>query len=108
MARTKKNTTNNNSKAINKSIKEEESIDTSNNTKQNTKYVPKPQYLIPNDEIPFRSRPVIHNKYIVTNATVGKRYLIKSSIQSIIFGTFYLLDNGYYVHAGSNYTITER
>ncbi len=107
MARTKKNTANTD-KAISKSIKEEEVKDTANNTKTNTKYISKPQYFIPKDEIPFRNRPVLHNKYIIANATVGKKYLIKSSINSAVFGTFYLLDNGYYVHAGSNYTITER
>jgi len=53
----------------------------------------------------FRKKASIEQKYVAGEMPIGVAYEIVKEVKSIIFGSFYLLDNGYYITKDGNYTI---
>lgn len=66
---------------------------------------PKQKIIIAKMPVPFRRRPNLNRDSIVGQMPVGTAYKIVKEVKSSILGDFYLLNNGYYITKGGNYTI---
>ena len=53
----------------------------------------------------FRSMPTMETKYIVGKMPIGVAYEIVQEIDTVIFGKFYKLSNGYYITTNGNYAV---
>lgn len=61
--------------------------------------------IIAKTSVPFRRKPNLEQKYVVGKMQTGTAYRIAKEVKSIIYGSFYLLSNGYYITKDGNYTI---
>ena len=61
--------------------------------------------IIAKEAIPLRSNPSLEAKYIVGKMSIGVAYEIVKEVNSVIYGNFYKLSNGFYVSKNGNYSI---
>ncbi len=61
--------------------------------------------IIAKKATPFRTKPLLESKYIVGQMPVGVSYEIVQEIDTVIYGKFYKLSNGYYITKSGSYSI---
>ena len=66
---------------------------------------PKTHTIIAKTSVPLRKITSLETKYIVGTLPIGTAYEIVKEVNSKIYGSFYQLNNGYYITKNGNYSI---
>lgn len=66
----------------------------------------KSKIVIAKAPVPFRRKPNLEHKYVTGQMPVGVAYEITKEVTSIVYGDFYLLNNGSYITKNGNYSIS--
>lgn len=64
------------------------------------------QTIIAKTPVPFRSKPNLEHRYVTGQMSIGIAYEIVKEVNSKVYGSFYLLNNGSYITKNGNYSIS--